>query len=160
MKIDEYLALYERYRENVKKMAEALELMKAGMSKNEDKTLFLTDNHREALEKQYKRKCRILQKVQGKMVRAISRINDPETVRLLMLKYLCDLTNIRVADSMNYSERQFYRLSKKAKERLYETLVLEMPKPKKSPKKCVYKMVYKRPERRYRKYAYRNRKRS
>ena len=158
MKIEEYLALYERYRDNVKRTAKALEMMKAGMSENEEATLFLQGDPCEILEKQYKRKCKILRKAQERMIRAIYRINDPEVVRLLTLKYFCDLSNDKAAENMNYSQRQFYRIAKKARADLYEKLVLEMPKPKRSPKSCVYKRVFKGRKSKYRKYAYRDKK--
>ena len=158
MKIEEYLALYERYRDNVKRTAKALEMMKAGMSEKEEATLFLQEDPCKVLEKQYKRRCKILRKAQERMIRAIYRINDPEIVRLLLLKYFCDLTNDKTAENMNYSQRQFYRISKKAKEDLYEKLVDEMPKPKRSPKKCVYRRVINDRKSKYRKYAYRDRK--
>lgn len=154
MKIDEYLALYDEYSRHVKKLAEALELMKAGMDEKDEETLFLPSDPYGLFKKQYLKKKRILEKAQARIARAMCNIKDTEAVRFLTYKYFCGLSNEQVGEAMNYSERQLYRVKRKAKDKLYEKLLDEMPTPRRSEKKCVYRRLKKTPKRRYRKYAY------
>ncbi|MBQ7896966.1 MAG: hypothetical protein IJ323_00940 [Clostridia bacterium] len=157
MKIDEYLALYEEYSRHVKELAEALELMKAGMDEKEGETLFLPDDPYGLFKKQYLKKLRILEKAQGRIARAMCNIKDSEVVRFLTYKYFCSLTNEQVGEAMNYSERQLYRVKRRAKDALYEKLLDEMPTPKRWEKCRVYRRLKKVPKRRYRKHAYADR---
>lgn len=158
MKIDEYLALYEEYSRHVKKLGEALELMKAGMDEEKGKTLFLNSDPYGLFEKQYSKKIRILEKAQSRMLKAMCNIKDPEIVRFLTYKYLCGFTDEQMGNAMSYSTRQVYRVKRKAKDMLYEKLLDQMPAPRRSEKRCVYRRLAGAHQRRYRKYAYADRK--
>lgn len=162
MRIDEYLALYGEYRRTVMNMGKTMELIKAGES-DDGGTRFIKNcapcregrDSIDILERQYRRKKRVLDKATKRINLALADISDGEAVRYIVYKYFYLYTNERLAEIMNYSLRQLYRLGRRAKDALYERLLLDMPTAKRT-KGRKYRLKRGLKKRRYRKYAYAN----
>lgn len=159
MKIDEYLALYSEYRKSVIDMAKMVDFVKARMRENEGETLFETEGipDTKKLEESFERKKRILGRATGRLKRAIERMKDPNEAQYIICRYVYCMDIANISKVMMSSERQIYRLAAKAKEHLFEKLICEMPKAKRT-KKSIYRRVRRGRKRRYRKYAYGNTK--
>ena len=164
MRIDVYLALYEDYRKSVINMAKMIDKIEAGrneaetlLTQNKNHNLLLLEGERageESIRKLYEKKKRILGRATGRLKRAMMKMTNASEVEYLTYRYFYGMSNTYIADNMTFSERQIYRVSRRAKEHLYEKLVGEMPKARRT-KRCHY---YVRSQvsrkRRYRKYAY------
>ncbi len=156
MKIDEYLALYEEYRRSVIELAKTIDLVKARTEEEVGETLLTLNPDyvgETSVRREYEKKKKILTKATKRLERAISKIREADKTRYLVLRCFYLMTNEEIASAMNYSLRHIYRLSRRAKDTLFDYLCEEMPKAKKI-KKCVYRKVHKGKVRKHRKYAY------
>lgn len=141
MRIDEYLDAYESYRDTVL----TFEKVFKNRLKGEEKVTQTSGNavvgemieyvDYDELKREYERKKRILTRATKRLQRAISNISDVKLSNYLVCRYLCCMTNESIADSFQYCERQIYRIASRAKQRLYENLLQEMPTARRFKKK-------------------------
>lgn len=143
MKIDEYLALYSEYRKRVIDMAKTIDFIKARTSDSEVKTLFeikdCCDVATKRLEERFERKKRILGRATRRLKRAIDKMENADEVMYLTCRYIYFMDIEDIASAMRFSTRQVYRLGAKAKEHIFEKLLEEMPKAKRT-----LRSIYKR----------------
>ncbi len=154
MKINEYLALYSEYRKSIIEMAKTIDFIKARKRENEGETLFEINGipDIEKLEKSFERKKRILGRATERLKRAIEKMNNAAEVKYLLCRYVYFMDVEDISKAMLASERQVYRIAHSAKKHLFERLLDEMPKARRT-KKSIYRRTRRRGKRRYRKYA-------
>ncbi len=155
MKINEYLALYSEYRKSVIEMAKTIDFVKARKRENEGETHFEINGilDVEKLEENFERKKRILGRATGRLKRAIGKMNNAAEVKYLLCRYVYFMDVEDISKVMMASERQVYRIAQSARKHLFERLLDEMPKARRT-KKSIYRRVRRGRKRRYRKYAY------
>ena len=128
MDVEKYLAAFEVYRNTVFGMKKAVRRMSAGRSENGVPVGEMMDFvDYEELEREYEKKRRILSHATKRLQRAISKIRDERLSNYLVCKYLCGMTNERIAEDFNYCSRQVYRISSLAKKELKRLLPREFP---------------------------------
>ena len=125
MRIDEYLERYERYRNGYHALQKTVKLVGKPGFKNEFVFISL-----EVLERELSHRERVLRFATAKMQAAIARTGDPNLSNYIICKYFYGMKNTAIANTFNFSERQIYRISSSAKERLYRELLKLMPKPR------------------------------
>lgn len=125
MRIDEYLERYERYRNGYHALQKTVKLVGKPGFKNEFVFISL-----EVLERELSHRERVLRFATAKMQAAIARTGDPNLSNYIICKYFYGMKNTAIANTFNFSERQIYRISSAAKERLYRELLKLMPKPR------------------------------
>ncbi len=135
MTIDRYLSLYEDYRKNFLQMQKIIK-KETYKPPRYIPAAFLNYT---ALEKEYKRRERILTHASARLEAAIARIPDTAEQTYLICKYFYGLKNCEIADRFAYCERHMYRIAKEAKVSLKKELLLLMPKPRKSEKGKVFR---------------------
>ena len=163
MRIDVYLALYEDYRKSVINMAKMIDRIEA--RRNEAETLLTKSKNEnvlllegmvlgeDSIRKVYEKKKRILGRATRRLKSAMLKMTNLSEVEYLTYRYFYSMSNAVIANNMTFSERQIYRLSRSAKEHLFERLLEEMPKARRM-KRCRYYVKPPSRKRRYRKYAY------
>lgn len=125
MRIDEYLERYEKYRKGYNALQETVKFIGRQWGKKD--FVFVS---REVLKRELAHRERVLRFATAKMQAAIARIGDPILSNYIICKYFYGMKNTAIANTFNFSERQIYRISSNAKERLYRELLKLMPKPR------------------------------
>ena len=160
MDIERYLTAFEVYRNTVFGIKKAMRRISAGKSENGVPVGEMMDFvDYDELEKEYEKKKRILSHATKRLQKAISKINDERLSNYLVCKYLCGMTNERVAEDFSYSSRQIYRIAALAKKELKKRLVREMPKARRGRIGGRYKFSERKAKKSYRKYGPKARRR-
>ncbi|MBR5817739.1 MAG: hypothetical protein IKY62_03740, partial [Clostridia bacterium] len=123
MRIDEWLASYEEFRDGVLLMGRAFpyEAGKDVVGNRESKCLVAELKEfvdYDELKKDYERKKRILNHTTRKLQRAILRVGDTRVSNYLICRYLYCMKNEDIATRFNYCERQVYRIATTARRKL------------------------------------------
>ncbi len=159
MRIDEWLASYEEFRDGVLLMGRTL-------PKDAGKDVFGKEAFAELKEfvdydelmREYERKKRILNHTTRKLQKAIMRVRDARVANYLICRYLYGMKNEDISLKFNYCERQVYRIATLARRRLCRAFHETGLTPRRL---CGKRYVKKRGTKpKYRKHAYRKKRKA
>lgn len=160
MDIEKYLTAFEVYRNTVFGIKKAVRRMNAGKTDNGLPVGEMMDFvDYEELEREYEKKRRILSHATKRLQKAISKIRDERLSNYLVCKYLCGMTNERIAEDFNYCSRQVYRISALAKKELKRLLPRELPTVGRGERNKRYTFSERKAKKSYRKFGPKARRR-